>query len=87
MALLNGDKSSDKKKLVPKNQQQWTKDDLLGVLGFFRVDVEDAWASKDTAPPVVRGVLKFFTQIDEHYGQFDEDPDWIQTNNEADDDE
>ena len=69
-AFAHGDRSSDKKKLVPKCDQKWTKEDILWGLGFFEVGVEEAWSSADSAPPVVKSTLKTFTQLDPHYSNF-----------------
>ncbi len=69
-AFAHGDRSSDKKKLVPKCDQKWTKEDILWALGFFEVGVEEAWSSEDSAPLVVKSTLKTFTQLDPHYSNF-----------------
>lgn len=66
-AFAYSDKTSDKKKLVSKCDQTWTKEDVLWALGFFDVGCEEAWSGADSTPAVVKSALKFFNQVDHHF--------------------
>jgi hypothetical protein len=89
-AFIYGDKTSDKKQLVPKSQQTLTKEDILWSLGFLDIDCEDVWSASDSTPAVVKSTLWSFNQVDKHFVALEmTDEDIVQVqrmnNNEADD--